>query len=63
MDLLFIMDGSSTICGGTEACPKWASNLQFAKDIVSDLTIGPSESKVAVVTFSNEVNAEWNLNA
>lgn len=63
MDLLFIMDGSETICDGPASCSKWESNLQLAKDIVGRLSITPSETKVAVVTFSNEVYAEWNLNA
>lgn len=64
LDLLFLVDGSSTICNGKppDNCPNWKANLRFINTIVSSLTIGPDNTKVAFVKYGNEAVVRWNLN-
>lgn len=62
LDLCVLLDGSSTICNGSEACLKWNSTLQFSKDFVSSFKIGPDDTKVALATIGDKFNKEWNLN-
>jgi hypothetical protein len=64
LDLLFLIDGSSSICEGKPAddCPNWNSIIDFMKDIVKHRKIGPEGTKVALVTFGNEPEFRWNLN-
>jgi len=57
-----LLDGSSNICNGTEACSEWNSTLQFSKDFVSSFNIGPQDTKVALVTMGDGFHKEWNLN-
>ncbi len=62
LDLLIVVDASEIKCGGTEPCPEWNAILQFCKDIVNGLIIGPDDTKVAFVTVADAVKMEWNLN-
>lgn len=62
LDLCVLLDGSSTICNGSETCLKWNSTLQFSKDFVSSFKIGPDDTKVALATIGDKFNKEWNLN-
>ena len=53
---------NSTVCGGSiEPCDRWYAILQFCKDLVNSLTIGPVDTRVAVMTFGDMTNVEWNL--
>lgn len=61
IDLLFTLDGSSTICGGTERCPIWDAILEFCKNIVNGLTIGLNDTRVAFVTDYNKSEVNWDL--
>lgn len=60
MDLLFIIDGSSSICG-SESCPDWAHCLEFVQNIVSSFNIGPDDTRVAVVTVSGQGELAFNF--
>ena len=62
LDFAFVVDGSTTVCGGTESCSNWNATLQFCKSIVNSLTIGKDDTKVAFATLSDYCNVEWNLN-
>lgn len=61
LDLLVVADGSETICGGPESCPRWNSVLDFIKDFVRSFKIGPSDTKVAFIKVSDKFYTEWNL--
>lgn len=58
LDLFFVIDGSSSICGNV-SCPDWIYCLQFVKNIVSSFNIGPDATRVALVTVSSEGKLEW----
>lgn len=60
LDISFIIDGSTSICGAAR-CPKWDAALQFCKDVVKSLTIGPDETRVAMITLSNSIEVMWDL--
>lgn len=61
VDLTILIDSSSSICGGAESCREWDSIIQFSKDLVDSLTIGPSDSRVACITISDKAYVEWNF--
>jgi hypothetical protein len=60
LDLAFIVDGSTTVCGLAK-CPKWTAALEFCKSIVNALTIGPELTRVAFLTYGDEIEVEWDL--
>ena len=63
LDLIFLDDGSSSICEGSTDpfCPNWKSNLEFIKNIISSLTIGPDDTKVAYLKYGDQTDLRWNL--
>lgn len=63
-DLLFLVIGSSTICEGkpADACPNWKTVIDFIKNMIRSLTIGPDDTKVAFLKIGNETDLRWNLN-
>jgi hypothetical protein len=61
LDIVFVIDGSTTVCGSNETCPAWIACLQFVRKIVETWDIGPNDTKVAFVTFGEYAKAEWNL--
>jgi len=66
LDLLISVDSSASVCGGTghevpQPCAAWYAILDFCKNIVNSLNIGPDETRVAFVTYSDTTNVEWGL--
>ena len=69
MDLAFVVDGSGSICDADPnfnyavdtTCDNWSFIVQFIHRIVSELTIGPMDTRVALVTFSSRAALQWNL--
>jgi len=62
LDIVFAVDGSSSICGELSSCPNWNFILQFIHKIVESLTIGPHDAKVSFVTAGDTLKMEWDLN-
>lgn len=67
LDVVFIVDGSQAMCGfgstySPDGCPAWKACLKFIHDICDTWTIGPQDTKVALVTFGKGSKTEWNLN-
>ncbi len=70
IDLAFVVDASGSICENDQTfdnvqntCENWRSVLQFIRDAVSELTIGPSNAQVALIVYSNNAVVEWPLGA
>lgn len=61
IDLAFVVDVSSSICGKTK-CNYWNSNIAFIRSIIDSLVIGPFASQVAVITFANYAQVTFYLN-
>jgi hypothetical protein len=61
LDVAFMVDGSTSICGGPGPCEKWRTFLEFCKSIVNALTIGSDQTRVAFLTYGNSIEVKWNL--
>ena len=61
-DLTFVVDGSGSICP-TQPCANWDFTLQFIHRLVDSMTIGPNDTRVAVIIFSSASYIQWNLAA
>lgn len=56
MDLVFLVDASSSV--GLE---NFKSELNFVKKLLSDFTVEPSGTRVAIVTFAGRKNVHRNV--
>ncbi|XP_033755763.1 cartilage matrix protein-like [Pecten maximus] len=56
-DIVFILDSS-----GSVGSANYQKMLQFVQNMVQGFTIGPNETEIAVVTFSNKPKLEFHLN-
>ena len=69
MDLAFVVDQSGSICDSDltfhydtdTTCSNWISIVQFIYNTVANLTIGPMDTNVALITFQTYVTLQWNL--
>ena len=69
MDLAFVIDMSGSICDNDPTfnydtditCNNWRSIVQFVYQTVANLTIGPLETNVALITFETTAVLRWNL--
>jgi len=69
MDLVFVVDGSGSICDsdtnfhyGTDVtCDNWNFILKFMEDFVSDMDIGLASTRVGLVTFASSAFLGWDL--
>lgn len=69
MDLVFVVDGSESICdndpefrkGIDTTCDNWNFMLKFMRDFVNDLSIGLTATRVGLITISTEAQVAWNL--
>lgn len=69
MDLCFVVDASASICDSDpnynrttdETCDNWKSVVQFIHDVVANMTIGQSDTRVALVVFNTKANMRWRL--
>ena len=50
-NLVFVVDSSSVICGGSSQCPAWSSIRNFLRDIVNELSIGANAVRVGLVRY------------
>ena len=57
LDLVFLLDSSGSI--GSD---NFVAMKQLVKNIASSLTIGPENTRVAVIVFESDVRLEFNLN-
>lgn len=58
MNVLFVLDSSSNV-----GSSNWNSILNFASQIVNALTLGPTATRVGVITFSDQANNAINFNS
>ena len=69
MDLVFVVDGSGSICdndpnfeyGRDNTCDNWNFILKFIVDFVSAMDIGLSSTRVSLVTFATTAVLDWDL--
>ena len=66
LDIIFAVDGSGSICDNdptfvNNKCNNWDNMINFIENIVEFLSIGPSASKVGLLTFANDANIKWTL--
>ncbi|ELU18065.1 hypothetical protein CAPTEDRAFT_76139, partial [Capitella teleta] len=62
VDLVFVLDSSDSIDKDAENPENWQSILAFAASIIDKYTIGPDDTRVALVTFSYSSEIEFDLN-
>lgn len=62
IDLAFIVDASTSICGET-VCKNWEFNLEFIRNVISDMIIGPDDTRVAITTFADNAVLTFYLDA
>ncbi len=66
MDLVFVVDGSGSICTNSNrtrnTCVNWELIRTFLRDLVFQLVIGPDDVRVALVLFADQGVIVWNLN-
>lgn len=56
LDLAIMLDSS-----GSVGANGWRAMLNFVKDLVREIPIGPSDNLLAVVSFGNEATLHFNL--
>ncbi|XP_045162870.2 uncharacterized protein LOC123527468 [Mercenaria mercenaria] len=56
-DIVFVLDSS-----GSVGSSNFGRVLNFVKDIVRQLNIGPTKAQVAMATFSSQTTVNWYLN-
>lgn len=69
MDLVFVVDGSGSICdndpkfvyGKDVTCDNWNFVLKFMGDFVKDMDIGLTSTRVGLVTFATKPTLGWDL--
>ena len=63
-DLVFVLDSSGSVCNneGVNTCDNWESILQFVNEIIDELAIGNSETRIGIVVFGNMAKSELYLN-
>lgn len=69
MDLVFVLDGSGSICdsdpnfdyGKDVTCDNWEFILRFVADFVADMDIGPSSTRIGLVTFATDASVAWDI--
>lgn len=71
VDLAFLVDGSGSICDndpskseqdGIATCNNWISLKRFLQEIVSNLDIGESRTRIALITFANDAELIFDFN-
>lgn len=65
MDLVFIVDSSGSIRDknpSNDSYDNYDLLLQFVTDIIDQMTIGPSKTRVGLVIYSNLAKVEFHLN-
>jgi hypothetical protein len=61
LDILLSVDGSTTVCNGTQTCPQWTSIIEFCKNIVKSFKIGRDDTKIAFLLMTDKLHVQWNL--
>ena len=69
MDLVFVVDGSGSICdndpnfeyGIDVTCDNWNFILKFMGDFVQDIDIGLTSTRVGLATFATTATLGWEL--
>ena len=64
VDVCLVIDSSGSICGSNQAgfsCDNWSLLLSFVNSIIGAFTIGEQQTRVGVVTFSNEAVLEFSM--
>lgn len=61
MDLAFIVDASTSICGLTR-CRNWDFNLEFIRNVTKSMDIGPDQNRIGLLTFANDAVLTFHLN-
>ena len=64
-DVCFVIDSSGSICGntrGTPPCTNWSLFLSFVNNVISTFTVGEHQTRVGVVTFSDDAKLEFTMN-
>ena len=64
-DVCFVIDSSGSICGSNHvgsSCDNWSLLLSFVNTIIDAFTIGEKQTRVGVVTFSNDATLKFGLN-
>ncbi|XP_060079255.1 cartilage matrix protein-like [Ylistrum balloti] len=56
-DLAFVIDSSRSI-----GEPEFNKELRFVREVLQEFELGPDKTRVAIVSFSNVVNTEFNFN-
>ena len=60
-----MIDSSGSICGSNHvgsSCENWSLLLSFVNTIIDTFTIGEQQTRVGVVTFSNDATLKFGLN-
>ncbi len=72
LDLIFVVDDSGSICdndpsrrrdmnGNVFDCNNWSFVKSFIRRIVSSLTVGQNDTRVALVRFSDRIDVIFRL--
>ncbi|ESO10939.1 hypothetical protein HELRODRAFT_136819, partial [Helobdella robusta] len=69
LDIVFVVDESGSICdtdpgfvyGRDSTCTNFRNLLTFVSNLVDSFTIGPSNYRVGMVTFSSSAEVRWRL--
>ena len=68
-DIVFVIDKSGSICdsdpmylfGRDRTCDNWKFLATFVHNVVSDLIIGPTATRVGLVSFDSSSRVQWTL--
>ncbi len=64
-DVCFVIDSSRSICGGISemgSCQNWNSVLVFVNEVIDAFNIGYENTRVGVVTFSDDAMLSFPMN-
>ena len=67
MDLVFVLDGSGSICDKdstaepNNGCNNWKLVIEFIQTLISNFVIGDDSVRVGFVIFANNGNLKFGL--
>ena len=63
-DVVFVVDSSGSICNNenVDICDNWKTVLQFMEDLVDNLDVGKSKTRVGVVIYREKASSSFFLN-